>query len=490
MAMPAGWEEVSIGQICDLVNGRAFKPTDWTATGLPIVRIQNLNKSDAKFNYYDGKIESKYLIENGDLLFAWSGTPGTSFGAHVWTGQKAVLNQHIFNIKFRRETIDTDFFKYAINQTLDEQIEKAHGGVGLRHVTKGKFEETRIPLPPLSEQRRIVAKIGKLSAKSKRARDHLEHVPTLVRKYKSAILQAAFEGKLSCDYRRNNRTVDLEQHSMTAVHEERYSAWAASKKSSREIYVPPTPLKLEEAPHPIPTGWCWAAAEEIVQPGSDIVYGIVQPGPKLDKGVPYVRGTDIENGVIKIGQLLFTSNEIAAKYSRASLEGGDVLLGIIRATKVAVVPDELRGANITQGTARLRPSQAIITNFLARWLEGDVAQRWLHSKYRGIDMPGLNLRDVRRCPVPIAPLAEQAFIVDTLNRAFSWIDRLAADLASARKLIDHLDQAVLSKAFRGELVPQDPDDEPASALLERIKAEGTGAAAPRRGRGRPRLAVT
>ncbi|MDT8870830.1 restriction endonuclease subunit S [Komagataeibacter rhaeticus] len=87
------------------------------------------------------------LVNRGDLLFAWSGTPGTSFGAHLWMGQKAILNQHIFKIIFNELDIDKNYFKIAINSTLHELIGKAHGGVGLAHVTKGKFETTKLPLP-------------------------------------------------------------------------------------------------------------------------------------------------------------------------------------------------------------------------------------------------------------------------------------------------------------------------------------------------------
>lgn len=155
--LPEGWGEATIGLLCDLVNGKAFKPSEWSETGLPIVRIQNLNRPDAKFNHYNGHVDKRFLIEDGDLLFAWSGTPGTSFGAHIWRGPQAVLNQHIFNVRFNKDVVDRAFFRYAINQTLDEQIAKAHGGVGLRHVTKGKFEETAIALPPIG----VVAELGR-----------------------------------------------------------------------------------------------------------------------------------------------------------------------------------------------------------------------------------------------------------------------------------------------------------------------------------------
>ena len=151
-----GAKRVTIGDICELLNGRAFKPSDWTTTGLPIVRIQNLNNPGAKFNYFDGEVRSRFLIDSGYLLFAWSGTPGTSFGTHIWNGGPAVLNQHIFNIVFDETVLDKQFLRFALNQKLDELIGKAHGGVGLQHVTKGVVEDTEILLPALNEQRRLV----------------------------------------------------------------------------------------------------------------------------------------------------------------------------------------------------------------------------------------------------------------------------------------------------------------------------------------------
>src|SRR5579862_2979642 len=94
--LPDGWTTATIGSVCNLENGRAFKPSDWTTNGLPIVRIQNLNNPLAPFNHFDGGVDDRYRLNGGELLFAWSGTPGTSFGAHIWNRGEAVLNQHIF----------------------------------------------------------------------------------------------------------------------------------------------------------------------------------------------------------------------------------------------------------------------------------------------------------------------------------------------------------------------------------------------------------
>ena len=144
-----------LGDVCTLVNGYAFKPTDWTTGGLPIIRIQNLNDENAPFNYYDGEIEDKYLVNNGDLLFAWSGTPGTSFGAFFWERGRGVLNQHIFNV-YPNDILLKSYFRYVLNGNIDRIIEKAHGGVGLQHITKKELIEIDIPIPSKHEQQTIV----------------------------------------------------------------------------------------------------------------------------------------------------------------------------------------------------------------------------------------------------------------------------------------------------------------------------------------------
>ncbi|MEI8212889.1 MAG: hypothetical protein WCI02_12130 [Planctomycetota bacterium] len=144
-------------------------------------------------------------------------------------------------------------------------------------------------------------------------------------------------------------------------------------------------------------------------------------------------------------------------------------MGDIRATKIAIVPDVLDGANITQGTARFRPSSITRTKYLAGWLASPFAQNWLHAHYRGIDMPGLNLRDVRRLPVLIAPLEEQEALEMKIELSIAMNSSATTQVAESESALMKLDESILAKAFRGELVPQDPNDEPASVLLERIR---------------------
>ena len=144
-----------LGDLFVFKNGRAFKKEEWSTSGLPIIRIQNLNSEDAPFNYFAGEYSRDILVEPGDLLFSWSGTVGSSFGSHLWKGETGVLNQHIFKIGLR----DTIAKRYAFHalRYITEEIEKSvNGAVGLVHITKEKLNEFTLPIPPLPEQRRIV----------------------------------------------------------------------------------------------------------------------------------------------------------------------------------------------------------------------------------------------------------------------------------------------------------------------------------------------
>ena len=156
------WPMVAIGEVCNLTNGRAFKPQDWKRAdsgGLPIVRIQNLNAPDSDFNYYTGEVRDRYLINQGQLLFSWSGSRGTSFGAHIWNGGKAILNQHIFKVEFDQIRATKMYLLYALNRAVAEVEQNLHGGVGLVHITKGNLERIQIPIPPLTTQQALVAEI-------------------------------------------------------------------------------------------------------------------------------------------------------------------------------------------------------------------------------------------------------------------------------------------------------------------------------------------
>lgn len=144
----------SIGDLCDFHNGNGFRPPDWRPAGLPIIRIQNLNGSQ-NFNYFDGEPKPKWIVEPGDLLFAWAGVKGVSFGPTIWPGPRGVLNQHIFRV-VPRKGVDK-YWLYLALQVATRRIESnAHGfKSSLVHVQKDDITNQVVDLPPLPEQRKI-----------------------------------------------------------------------------------------------------------------------------------------------------------------------------------------------------------------------------------------------------------------------------------------------------------------------------------------------
>jgi len=118
---PDTWTHRELGEVAEFVNGRGFKAHEWAESGLPIIRIQNLNGSN-EFNYYQGKYDPKIEVYPNDLLFAWSGSRGTSFGPHMWMGGKAVLNYHTWRVVVTSPDLDKQFFYYVL-QFLTSQIE-------------------------------------------------------------------------------------------------------------------------------------------------------------------------------------------------------------------------------------------------------------------------------------------------------------------------------------------------------------------------------
>ena len=156
--LPQGWCILTVGEVADYINGRAFKPTEWEQKGLPIIRIQNLNDEDAAYNYSTAKFEDKYLVHKGDLLFAWA----ASLGTYIWQKDDAWLNQHIFKV-IPKPFISRNFLYYSFINMIDDFYAESHGS-GMVHITKGKFETRPILIPPIAEQKRIVERIETIFA--------------------------------------------------------------------------------------------------------------------------------------------------------------------------------------------------------------------------------------------------------------------------------------------------------------------------------------
>lgn len=155
------WKRTNLGELSHFVNGRAFKPRDWGTVGLPIIRIQNLNGSP-EYNYFNGEFDEKHLVRDGDLLFSWSGSRGTSFGSFVWKGPDGLLNQHIYKV-IPTGVVTQQFFGYLLRYVTVLIERKAHGSAGLVHVTKRELEKFQVRFPTdQDEQLRIAETLSKI----------------------------------------------------------------------------------------------------------------------------------------------------------------------------------------------------------------------------------------------------------------------------------------------------------------------------------------
>ncbi|MDP2406268.1 MAG: restriction endonuclease subunit S [Hydrogenophaga sp.] len=183
------WGIQTIGDVFRLINGCAFKPEDWKPTGTPIIRIQNLNDPSAEFNYSRTPATERNRVEPGDLLFAWSGTLGTSFGARIWNGPSGVLNQHIFKVLMDERKITLQFALLVLARVEEEIARKTHGfKASFVHVKKSDLVKVKLVLPSRPEQQRIASCLSSLDALIVAESQKLEALKT----HKKGLMQQLF----------------------------------------------------------------------------------------------------------------------------------------------------------------------------------------------------------------------------------------------------------------------------------------------------------
>ena len=463
--LPEGWVSANVSDICQLINGRAFKPSDWSDKGLPIIRIQNLNNVKAKFNYCDFEVGSKYYLNSGQLLFAWSGTPGTSFGAHIWERGKAVLNQHIFRVEIDENTINKLFLKHSLNYNIAGYIEKAHGTAGLAHITKKKFETSVLSFPPLAEQHRIVSAIESLFVRLDAANERLDRVPEILKKFRQSVLAAACDGRLTEEWR------TLNEDKLNII------------DSLNNLDIKNIELDVSndsEIQLNIPQEWKWSLCNDLCDQNRALTYGVIKLGSEAEDGVPTLRSSDVRWLKIDTNHIKRISPEIASNYSRTFLKGGEILV-TVRGTLggVAVVPQKMKGFNISREVAVIPLINILDAHFFCYAIASKRSQNWLLGMKKGVAYIGINIKDLKNLPLPIPPLSEQHEIVRRVDALFALADSIEAKVAAARERTEKLRQSILAKAFSGELVPTEAelarhegrDYESADVLLERIKAE-------------------
>ena len=465
--LPEGWKKTTLGEIATYVNGRAFKPIEWSKTGIPIVRIQNLNNPNAEYNYYDGNIEEKYHIRNGDLLFAWS----ASLGAYIWKGKYAFLNQHIFKV-LPKENIDKTFIYYLLDKVTNELYAKAHGS-GMVHVTKGKFEATSVNIPPFETQQTIVNKIESLFDEIDEGIGRLKTAAQQIQQYRQSLLKNAFNGELTKEWRSKHADAlpsenellaqiqtTREQHhaQQLADWQTAVSQWEQNGKEGKKPSKPSTLKKLESIEKlneieltELPDGWFW---ERLGLMTLGVEYGTSAKSQPEGK-VPVLRMGNMQNGKIDWTDLVYSDNDEEIK--QYLLKKGDVLFNrtnspelvgktsIIETDEKAIFAGYLIRINhlteITDG------------RYLTYFLNSMIAKKYGNFvKTDGVNQSNINGQKLINYPFVFCSLKEQEEVADILEQKFTACDQLAAELAKQLKQAELLKQAVLKAAFSGSLL--------------------------------------
>lgn len=401
---PKHWQIKKLGDVADYINGRAFKPTEWEKSGNPIIRIQNLNKAAAVYNYSKLDFEERYKVYKGDLLYAWS----ASLGVYIWNGGNAWLNQHIFKV-VPKSICDKKYLFYALEKITSELYTKAHGS-GMVHVTKGKFEETNILLPPLPEQQAIVSKIEELLSDLDNGKQQLQTAQQQLKVYRQSLLKWVFEGKLT------NKNVKEGE---------------------------------------LPNGWSLIAMSELIEKPQ---YGTSKKCDYKTNGVGVLRIPNISQGNIDSTDLKFAKFD-DAEIETYCLKVGDIL--IIRSNgsvdlvgKSALINENQEKYLFAGYLIKLRPKQNfVLPKYLLHVLSSSVLRNQIEGKAKSTSgVNNINSEELKSLIIPLCSVEEQQLIVNELESKLTVCDKIEETIIQSLLQAEALRQSILKKAFEGKLV--------------------------------------
>ncbi|MEG3850406.1 restriction endonuclease subunit S [Microcoleus sp. herbarium19] len=481
--LPKGWLWTNVGEISVRIHyGYTASATD-IPTGTKLLRITDIQNNSVKWDSVpycniDDSEEQKYLLSDGDLVFARTGaTVGKSFLIEGCI-PKAVFASYLIRI-FLAEEIGRKFVYYFFQSHFYWiQINTGQVGIGQPHVNAQILSQVCIPLAPLNEQRRIVAKLEKLLAKVDTCKERLDKIPGILKRFRQSVLSAACSGRLTADWRENNPDVESAEELLKRIQEERKKRYEemyekARQEGKRKPVKPKnlTSLPLElEGLDKLQINWKWTTFNEVCD---DITVGYVGSMAQeyVESGVPFLRSLNVKEFRFEPKNLKYISNEFHAKLKKSALSPGDLV--VVRSGNAGiscVIPETLKESNCSD-LVIARPSKGLNPFYACIFINSSTTRVHIENTKVGIAQGHFNIESMRDTKLPLPPITEQQEIVRRVETLFKTADQIEQRYQKARTYIDQLTQSILAKAFRGELVPQDPNDEPASVLLERIRAE-------------------
>ncbi|MGW9437223.1 restriction endonuclease subunit S [Streptomyces sp. NPDC055607] len=395
--VPHGWTVRRIGDLVTLTNGFPFPSENFGPNGdIPLVRIRDLG--DTPFEtFVSGKIPASSLIRNGDVIIGMDG----DFNLTIWNKGEAALNQRLCALRPQSQ-VDIRFIAYFLPSAL-KIINDLTFSTTVKHLSSTDVLNERIALPPLPDQRRIA--------------DFLD-------------VETARMTTLSRSLHRFDRGVQERERAVLAQY--------------LNASVPNTRADL-------PEGWRWTPLAHLTDQFRQIMYGIVLPGPNVDGGVPIVKGGDVAANRLSLETLNRTSPDIEANYARSRLRGGDLVIAIRGSVgEVAVVPNELTGANLTQDAARVSIGATTDARWLRLILESPVVTHQIQQRVTGATIKGINIWDLKRILVPTPDRSTQAKLADGVGQMIQIHEDLRSRVAAHNRLLSERRQALITAAVTGQ----------------------------------------
>ena len=491
---PKGWAIATLKDLC-VLNPKHPKetPDDLEVSFVPMAAVSEKTGTitDAKVRRF-GEVRKGYTqFADGDVIFAKI-TPCMENGkaASVRNLKNGLACGTTEFYVFRQQgALNQDYLFKFIRQESYRKLARAQmqSGVGQARVPKDFVLETTIPVPPLAEQSRIVSAIESLQERSSRTRDLLSEVGPLIGKLRQSVLRSAFSGDLTSEWRRQNPDVQPASELLQSIRTERRQRWEAEQlakyeakgkkppKNWQEKYKVPEPVDESGLPK-LPEGWCWCRV-------GDLIESIDAGRSPTAHSHPALNG---KPGVLKVSAV--TWREFDPKANKALKDGdeigdtptpraGDLLISRANTVEligaVVLVKDDFPNLMLSDKTLRLNPTTPHIpAEYILYGLRSASVRDSFEANATGTSnsMRNLSQAKILEAPIALAPLDEQEAIVEVLVASDQTTTELGSGLASMESSLNRLVQSILSKAFRGELVPQDPRDEPASELRARIKA--------------------
>jgi type I restriction enzyme S subunit len=487
---PATWTDAVIEDVTALGQqgvltgpfGATLGKDDFEPSGIPVLTIGcitdgGVTLDKAKF-VNSGKAGelSAYALDQGDLLFSRMASVGR-VGLVKKDLAGALFNYHIIRLRLNSQIVNPVFAMYYLrgSASVREYLDKVARGATRDGVNTSLLTALPITIPPPAEQRRIVAKIEALSARSRRARADLDRVATLVVRAKEAVLVAAFRGELTKGWRAKNPHVETAEKLIAKTKEPDQSR--GGREATTDVKPGLAALSVNDPGASVPPGWAWIRLRRIARQETGHTPSRSRP-EYWDGGVPWIgiRDAGAHHGPTINETLQTISDAGLANSSARLLPAGTVCLS--RTASVGYVTIMGRSMATSQDFATWTCTVAIDPEYLmfALMAEGEN----IRGFGEGTTHTTIYFPEIRALHVCLAPKEEQIEIVRRVKIMLATVERAAEDARKGLALLDRLDQSILGKAFRGELVSQDPVDEPASVVLDRIRAERAQTDAPKR----------